>query len=372
MEGLIWQYRINSEAGKSVQVIFKKYLVPEDAELYLYDDGYVHVRGSFTESNMTENLMFVTGDIPGNHVIIEYYEPAEVSFGGEVVIGWIGQSYIDIFAIKSRNEDAKGFIQVNCDEGKDWQNQKHAVCKYSFNDAQYSYLCSGALINNTKNDATPYFLTANHCINTEAEAATVLAYFNYEDASCVVASIYTPQTLSGASLETMGESSDFTLIRFNDQVPVLYQPFFAGWDISGTAPLNTVCIHHPEGNKKKISVDYDPAVSYEDTISWEGGSVTPEGSHWEVAFDDGATYSGSSGGPLFNESRRITGQLHGGRTNDYFGKFSYSWEHPAQNYPALQLFLDPDNTGVAVVDGYYPPDNLPDAKFLSQFRVSLC
>ena len=169
--GTMWQYRINSEAGKSVQVIFKKYLVPEGAELYLYNDGYVNVIGAFTKSNMTENLMFVTGDIPGNHVIIEYYEPAGVEFSGEVIIGWIGQSYIDIFAIKSRNEDANGFIPVNCDEGKDWQNQKHSVCKYSFNDARYSYLCSGALINNTKNDGTPYFLTANHCINTEAEAA---------------------------------------------------------------------------------------------------------------------------------------------------------------------------------------------------------
>jgi PKD repeat protein len=166
----------------------------------------------------------------------------------------------------------------------------------------------------------------------------------------------------------MGDPSDFTLIRFNDQVPTMYRPFFSGWDISGTAPLNTVCIHHPDGNKKKISIDNDPAISYEDTISWEGGSVTPAGSHWEVVFDDGSTYSGSSGGPLFNESKRITGQLHGGGTNDYFGKLSYSWEHPKQNYASLQLFLDPDYTGVAFIDGYYPADNPPDAKFLSEFR----
>ncbi len=178
------------------------------------------------------------------------------------------------------------------------------------------------------NDGTPYFLTANHCINTEAEASTITAYFNYEDASCLVSSLYTAQSLTGASLKTTGESSDFTLLRFNDQVPPAYQPFFSGWDISGTAPLNSVCIHHPEGNKKKISVDNDPAISYEDTISWEGGTVTPAGSHWEVTFDEGATFSGSSGGPLFNESKRITGQLHGGRELDYFGKLSFSWEQP--------------------------------------------
>ncbi len=369
--GTLWQYRINSETGKSVQVIFKRYLVPEGAELYLYNDGYVNVKGAFTELNMTENLMFVTGDISGDHVIIEYYEPAGVSFRGEIVIGWLGQSYIDIFAIKSRNADANGYVPVNCDEGKDWQNQKHSVCKYSFNDGQYSYLCSGALINNKKNDGTPYFLTANHCINTEAEAGTVIAYFNYEDASCVFSSFYTPQTLSGATIMTMGQLSDYSLIQFNDSVPSLYQPFFGGWDVSGTAPLNSVCIHHPDGGKKKISVDKDPAISYEDSISWDGGSVTPAGSHWEVTFDDGVTYSGSSGGPLFNENKRITGQLHGGRTNDFFGKFSYSWEHPKQNYLPLHHYLDPDSTGVTFIDGYYPPDNTPDAKFLSEFR-SVC
>ena len=365
--GTIWQFRINSETGKSVQVIFKKYLVPEGAELYLYNDGYVNVYGAFTKSNMTENLMFVTGDVPGNHVIIEYYEPAGVSFGGEVVIGWIGQSYIDIFALKSRNEDANGYIPVNCDEGIDWQNQKHSVCKYSFNDTQYSYLCSGALINNTRNDGIPYFLTANHCINNVSEASTVVAYFNYEDASCLTPSYYFPQTLSGATLMTMGPSSDYTLIKFNDQVPSAFQPFFGGWDVSGEAPLNSVCIHHPDGDKKKISVDHDPAISYEEAISWEGGSVTPAGSHWEVEFDEGATYSGSSGGPLLNESKRITGQLHGGRTTDYFGKLSYSWDHPQQNYLPLHHFLDPDSTGVILNDGYYPPDNPPDAKFLSEF-----
>ena len=369
--GTIWQYRINSEAGKSVQVIFKKYLVPESAELYLYNDGYVNVKGAFTKSNMTENLMFVTGDVPGDHVIIEYYEPAGVSFGGEIVIGWIGQSYVDIFALKSRNADANGFIPVNCDEGIDWQNQKHSVCKYSFNDEQYSYLCSGALINNTRNDGIPYFLTANHCISSEAEAGTVVAYFNYEDASCRFTSNYFPQTLSGATLMTMGTLSDYTLIKFNDQVPTLFQPFFGGWDASGAAPLNSVCIHHPDGSKKKISVDNDPAISYEESITWDGGSVTPAGSHWEVIFDEGKTFSGSSGGPLFNESKRITGQLHGGKTNDYFGKLSFSWENPKQGYLPLHHFLDPDSTGVTIKDGYYPPENLPDAKFLSEFK-SVC
>ncbi len=365
--GTMWQYRINSEAGKSVQVIFKKYLVPEGAELYLYNEKYVNVSGAFTEFNMTGNLMFVTGDFPGNHVIIEYYEPAGIEFGGEVVIGRIGQSYIDIFEIKSRNTDTDGFISVNCDEGKDLQDQKHSVCKFSFNDGTYSYLCSGALINNTNNDGTPYFLTANHCLSTPQKATTVIAYFNYEDISCSAVSFYTPQTLSGATLLTTGSSSDFTLLKFNNQVPSSYQPYFAGWNVSGEIPLKTACIHHPDGKKKKVSIDNDPSFSYEKSISWEGGSVSPPESHWEVAFDEGTTFSGSSGGPLFDENKRITGQLHGGGIDDYFGKLSYSWKQPIIAYPPLQSFLDPSSSQVLFIDGYYSPDNLPDAKFLSDF-----
>ena len=44
--GTMWQYRINSEAGKSVQVIFKKYLVPDNAELYLYNDCLLYTSPS--------------------------------------------------------------------------------------------------------------------------------------------------------------------------------------------------------------------------------------------------------------------------------------------------------------------------------------
>ena len=29
-----------------------------------------------------------------------------------------------------------------------------------------SGFCSGALVNNTSNDGTPYFLTANHCVGS--------------------------------------------------------------------------------------------------------------------------------------------------------------------------------------------------------------
>jgi len=365
----LWQYRIDSPDGVSLQVIFRKYLIPEGARLFLFDEEYSHVRGAFTNRNITEDLSFVTADLPGDHLIIKYHEPADAPFSGEVIIGRVGQAYADIFGLKSANIDEDGYIPVNCEEGIPYQDQKHAVCRYSFNDGSFSYLCSGALINNARNDGKPYFLTAAHCLNTSAEASTIVAWFNYEEASCTGVSLFTSQTLTGSSLKSTGSMSDYTLLEFNNPVPTSYQPYFAGWDITDTPPQYSVGIHHPHGWTKKISLDYDPAQTVARVLSWDGGGSSPVNSHWDVFFDDGITSSGSSGSPLIDQNRRITGQLHGGSTNDYYGKLSYSWTHPNSSFEPLSTYLDPDTTGVTVIDGYYPPETLPDAQFLSDFSA---
>lgn len=367
--GTIWQFRINSPDARSLQVLFRKYLVPAGARLFLYNQDYAGIRGAYTDYNITEGLSFVTGDFPGNHVIIEYYEPADAKFAGEVVIGQVGRAYVDILMPKSGNTDNDGFIPVNCIEGKSVQDQKHAVCKYTFNDGQYSYLCSGALITTVDNSVRTYFLTAAHCISTPGEAATMVAYFNYEEAACSAALVNPSQTLSGASLLSTGSESDYSLLKFDRSVPFTYKAYFAGWDVTDSPPENSVCMHHPGGKTKKISIDYDPAGINTEDISWEGGSTSPRGTHWAVGFDEGTTSSGSSGSPLFDKNRRITGQLHGGSETDYFGKLSYSWQHPDSQYPSLQSFLDPELTGVKTADGYYPPGNTPDPQFDSPFST---
>lgn len=365
--GTIWQLRINSPAVKSLQVIFRKYLVPEGAQLFLYNQDYKEIRGAYTDFNMTADLGFVTADFPGDHVIIEYYEPATVRFEGEVIIGSVGKAYIDILRPRSGNTDSDGFIPVNCFEGISMQDQKHAVCKYSFNDGQYSYLCSGSLINVAGNSVRTYFLTAAHCINTATEASTIVAYFNYEEAACSALILYPSQTLSGSSLLTTGSQSDYSLLKFDRSVPFSYKPYYAGWDVTDSQPESSVCIHHPGGKTKKIALDYEAAGVNEENLTWEGGSTSPRNTHWAIHFNEGITSSGSSGAPLFDQNKRITGQLHGGNNTDYFGKLSYSWQHPDSQYPSLQSFLDPDGTGVKTVDGFYPPGNLPDPQFDSQF-----
>ena len=40
------------------------------------------------------------------------------------------------------------------------------------------YTCTGTLMNDRSSDGIPYFLTAAHCISTQAEASSLATYWN--------------------------------------------------------------------------------------------------------------------------------------------------------------------------------------------------
>ena len=41
------------------------------------------------------------------------------------------------------------------------------------------YICTGTLVADTGGSMTPYFLTANHCISTSTEAASLETYWDF-------------------------------------------------------------------------------------------------------------------------------------------------------------------------------------------------
>ncbi|MBN2482232.1 MAG: trypsin-like peptidase domain-containing protein [Bacteroidales bacterium] len=365
--GEIWRYKIVANDAKSIQLAFSEFIVPEGATLFIYNDSYTRIYGAFTTRNMMHDHSFVTADLNSDHMIIEYFEPYNKESDSKIIIGQIGQAYKDIFK-SSAVED--GFVGINCYEGREFQNEKHSVCRFTYRSGNSGYLCTGALINNVRNDGTPFFLTANHCINDSATAKSMVAYFNYESATCQGTTPLNYNSLSGASLLTTGTRSDYSLLLLSSEPPPDYKPYYAGWDISDLPGTSSVSIHHGNGTTKKISVDYAPPVSYDKILWWSTYSYSPANSHWKVQFDAGRTSSGSSGAPLFNMDNKITGQLHGGDDQiDFYGKLSYSWTKSDLKYNTLKSFLDPENTDTTSIDGYYPVENLPDAQFFTGFNT---
>jgi len=140
-------------------------------------------------------------------------------------------------------------------------------------------------------------------------------------------------------------------------------PYYAGWDATGSAPSSSVGIHHPDGDIKKISVDNNSAVSSDFDPD---PAPYPSNSQWKVVdWDKGTTEGGSSGSPLFDDnSQKIIGQLTGGyaacgnSSSDYYGKFSMSWDYGSSSSSRLKDWLDPNNTGIQQLDGIEGPTPL--------------
>ncbi len=65
----------------------------------------------------------------------------------------------------------------------EWSSSAAGVAQIVYEKSGGSFICSGTLLNNRQQDFTPYFLTAAHCLDTDAQARTVTAYWFYEEAN---------------------------------------------------------------------------------------------------------------------------------------------------------------------------------------------
>ena len=162
-------------------------------------------------------------------------------------------------------------------------------------------------------------------------------------------------------------STDFMLLKINP-IPANYDVYFNGWNrdnATTTLSPNTTMIHHPVGDIKKITIDNQAAIIFGSTLAWGGiYGTSPASSHWKTIPDIGIQQPGSSGSPLFDASKQIRGQLHGGSvsvtdscmmTGVYYGRFNQSWDLGTTSATRLKEWLDPGNTSVITQNGYARP-----------------
>lgn len=363
---LVYLYKVIAPKAQGISLYFNDFELSKGTKVFVYSPNYSQILGAFTSNNNKSYKTLAVEFIHGNEAIIEVIIPVNQLSKNSVKLGSIGKAYKSLsneMGLKSSD-----FIDINCPEGADWQLYKHSVAKMYFMFEGAGYLCSGALINNTRLDGTPYFLTAAHCINANTVANTLITYFDYETTSCGGEESI-PLTLSGATLKATLLDTDATLLLLDEAPGPQYQPYYCGWDVRDIPAKSASSIHHPAGAPKKISLEFNQVKSYPFYIYWQGDVFTSPNSHWAVNFNVGAVLGGSSGSPLFNSKGRIIGQLHGGNTiNKYYGKFSQSWDSQNGIYQQLKYWLDPDNSGITVLDGYIPAGNQPDAAFKLDFN----
>ncbi len=366
----IWLLTIHAPGAKAITVYFDQFYIPEGGRLFLYNPDKSKVIGAFTAMNNNPEKLFSTELIPGDRVTLEYNQPPGDSELPFIHVSEIAYAYRGI----PEKKEITGFgssgpceVNVICSEGAQWQNEKKGVMRIGVKKYGSTYWCSGSMVNNTRQDMTPYVLTADHCGQgaTPQDISEWIFYFDFESADCPNPSkapsyrSMTGATVTAASGDVNIKGSDFFLLLLDQNIPDTFDVWFNGWSRKDIASQNGTGIHHPQGDIRKISTYTNPLVS----TGWNGNL---EMTHWEVTWTGtanghGVTEGGSSGSPLFDPSGRIVGALTGGESScdsfalnlpDYYGKFSWSWDMNGSDYSErLDHWLDPDSTGVEVLNG---------------------
>jgi hypothetical protein len=352
---------VQSRGAKALSLLFDRFFIPEGGTLFIYSGEMKQVLGAYTSANNDPSGLFATQLIHGDRVTLEYHQPLVPALVPEIHLSGVAYAY-------------RGFggagpceVNVNCEEGQNYQEVKKGVVRIHAVKNGSGYWCSGSLINNTRNDGTPYVLSADHCYKgaTQDDLNQWVFYFGYDAPGCENP-VLPPQenALTGATLKARAGDvstggSDFLLLLLNDEIPDTFDVYLNGWNRINTPSSSGVGIHHPQGDVKKIST-YKHKVS---STNWTGGGIY---THWLVTWNEtanghGVTEGGSSGSALFDSTGMIVGNLTGGASAcdsssldepDYYGKFSYSWlSNGTDSTAQLKYWLDPDDTGAEILEG---------------------
>ena len=380
----VWRVHILSPGAYSLGLVFGEYELLPGVKLFVYDPGLKEVKGAFTSGNNKRSGILPVGHLRGEELVIEMQVPAGIAGYGELELQSLSHAFLDTGFKSSTNGCPAGEfgcsdpceIDVNCIEGDEWERVKPSVVRI-FTTTLY---CTGVLVNNTSYDGTPYIITAEHCINKQVQANQSVFLFNYESAECFGLDGPHNMSISGSELMTAGDSVDFSLVKLSLTPPASYGVYYAGWDRSDFQTSSTATIHHPFGDVKKISLDYDiPSIPLQPgDVPYSGLEDYHYYSYWWVRqWDVGSTEGGSSGCPLFNQARRVIGTLSGGNAacgdsigynsetnrviynlapnyDDYFTQFGMAWDHEEGKDNALKPWLDPVNSGTETLGGYNP------------------
>ena len=242
-------------------------------------------------------------------------------------------------------------LDVTC--YSEWSTSATSVATIMFETSGgTSSRCSGTLLTNRRQDFTPYFLTAAHCVDTEAEARSVTAYWFYQTQTCNgelpdfqtvprTEGAHLLATLGGGIEERVNPDGDMTLLQLEGDLPD--GVWFQGWD-ANPQPIGAQVtgIHHP-GND---DWGFFKRLSFGQIIPDPGFGTFEDDVYAVVSYTQGYTQPGSSGSALFNNPGTVVGANSRGRGTENSCRIGGSlsvYTHFSVFYPHIRQFIDSDS-----------------------------
>ena len=307
------QVEVTSPLAYGIRVGLAIDSLPQTAELRFSGSArprtiVATLRGDQVLSLLDSERVFWTPGTDGETQRIELWIPADsaretVRFSAPGLSHLMTNPIDDFKILSDIGESGSCNINAVCRVGlgQSYVNTKASVAKLTFVSGQFTYRCTGTLLNDTDaGTQIPYIHTAHHCISTQAEASTLNTYWNFESTTCGSDSLGQYTLLAGgADFLYSNEPTDGALLRMREPAPT--GAVFAGWDANPLASgASITAIHHPQGDLKKVSL---------------GTHTATYTSQIEVGWLEGTTEGGSSGSAIFTSdstSYYLRGGLHRG------------------------------------------------------------
>ena len=349
-----WSLRVRSQNAISLNLGFAAWQLPNSGSMTVSATDLSMAIRPFTAEDNKEHGQLWTPAVQGDEILIQIlvspldqYEINKNIELSSINVGYRGFYEQGVDRSGSCNYD------VVCEEGDLWWDEIPCVAVISTGGSTF---CTGFMVNNTSQDRTPFFMTANHCGVNSGSAPSLVTYWNYQNSYCRVPGSgdsggsgdgQLNQFNTGATHLTSGSTSDYTLVVMNNSPDDAWEVSYCGWDATGDDSPQAIGIHQPNTDEKRISFEFEPTT----TTAYLGEAIPGDGSHVRIEdWDLGTTEPGSSGSPVFNTSHQVIGQLHGGyasctsQTSDWYGKFSVSFA------AGLDTHLDAAGTGALTVN----------------------
>lgn len=309
-DAVVWGGSVIVQNAYRVRLRLADVRLPKNAQLWVYSDleersfglELLDPEGGLWTPSVEGNRIFLEVKVPStepNHSanagfgITEVVELFELGTTG--VVEKVGECLLDAQCVDSSTLDVIDAY-------------RRAVAQLQYVKDQSSYVCTGALLNDTDtSSAIPYLLTANHCFSTQSSASSLEATWDYTTASCFGSLPGSLPTSNGSTLLGTGASSDFTLVRLNS---IPSGRVLLGWNASSTAVTGGATLHrisHPAPSSVYPQMYSQTAVN----TSVTSHPDLPRPNYIYQDKEVGATLGGSSGAPVILSGGFVVGQLYG-------------------------------------------------------------
>jgi lysyl endopeptidase len=232
--GKHWQIGISSPKARGFMLVFDEFVLPEGAELFIYNARKTIFMGAITHESNNKSQRFSSDLIEGDSIVLELIESPKAFNKTKLHLESV--LYVYSLPFKSEANDGPGDDllscqrDVRCPEGNNWVAQSNAVAMIF--DPVEGRWCTGTLLNNACNNLSPTFLTAFHCADFDKtlvngiralnagdvqKASNWVFRFGYKAVTCGGGDNPQWQTISNCVISAQSENSDGLLLRLNSR-----------------------------------------------------------------------------------------------------------------------------------------------------------